>query len=350
MIQGDGGVVKAFARMVDDTTHTYHVGASRTPTGCVGTVGNLVCDYTGPLTTIASDEAASDGEDYIEGNAGNDVIFGNLGQDDIVGGSSNFFSLVTPDLRPDGLPDHDSFGNKLRNDYGDRGADIIFGGAGSRAGQNDDSYAPVASATVAVTSVTSTTLTRTVGSWIADGFAPLQSLYVDGVLIGTVASVTATVLTMTAPFAGVTVATHLLRGATGLDVAHNRDADTIVSDNGQIIRIVGINHIDGDPTGSPTAAMYVTFNWDNYGAMREVVRGVTLLDYTVGGPDFRPDLFFKTGTGDCNGSPTQPTCTPVWTPTCANCKYVDIGGSDEVHGESGDDTVYTGAGNDIIFG
>ena len=45
---------------------------------------------------------ASDGEDYIEGNAGNDVIFGNLGQDDLVGGSSDFFSLTTVGLRPNG--------------------------------------------------------------------------------------------------------------------------------------------------------------------------------------------------------------------------------------------------------
>ena len=37
--------------------------------------------------------AATDGEDYIEGNGGNDVIFGGLGQDDLVGGNSSFFSL-----------------------------------------------------------------------------------------------------------------------------------------------------------------------------------------------------------------------------------------------------------------
>ena len=43
----------------------------------------------GTLTVSASVEAASDGDDYIEGNGGNDVIFGNLGQDDIIGGSSS---------------------------------------------------------------------------------------------------------------------------------------------------------------------------------------------------------------------------------------------------------------------
>ena len=62
---------------------------------------------------MPSFEAATDGQDYIEGGGGNDVIFGGLGQDDIVGGSSNFFSLTTPNKRPDG-------------------DDIIFGGAGTQ--------------------------------------------------------------------------------------------------------------------------------------------------------------------------------------------------------------------------
>ena len=46
------------------------------------------------------------------------MIFGNLGQDDIIGGSSNLFSLTTPDMRPDG-------------------ADMIFGGAGTDIARND---------------------------------------------------------------------------------------------------------------------------------------------------------------------------------------------------------------------
>ena len=53
------------------------------------------------LVVTASFEAASDGDDYIEGNGGDDVIFGNLGQDDIVGGSSTLFSLDTVDERPE---------------------------------------------------------------------------------------------------------------------------------------------------------------------------------------------------------------------------------------------------------
>src|SRR6185436_8590706 len=97
--------------------------ASRTPDGCTGTASvSLVCDYVGDIDTVPSAEAATDGEDYIEGNAGNDLIFGDLGQDDIVGGSSSFFSLTDRLQRPDG-------------------SDLIFGGAGNRDGRNDDTTA-----------------------------------------------------------------------------------------------------------------------------------------------------------------------------------------------------------------
>jgi len=61
--------------------------------------------------------AASDGDDYIEGNGGADLIFGDFGQDDILGGSSDLFGLTTAALRPDG-------------------ADVIFGGAGTETGRN----------------------------------------------------------------------------------------------------------------------------------------------------------------------------------------------------------------------
>jgi Ca2+-binding RTX toxin-like protein len=67
----------------------------------------------GTLHVVASFEAATDGDDYIEGNGGNDTIFGGLGQDDIMGGNSTLFSLTTYEQRPDG-------------------ADIIFGGVGTR--------------------------------------------------------------------------------------------------------------------------------------------------------------------------------------------------------------------------
>lgn len=64
--------------------------------------------------------AATDGDDHVEGNGGNDVIFGNLGQDDIIGGSSSLFSLDDSDKRTDAA-----------------GADMLFGGAGTDLARND---------------------------------------------------------------------------------------------------------------------------------------------------------------------------------------------------------------------
>ena len=63
------------------------------------------------LHVVPSFEAATDGDDYMEGNGGNDVLFGNLGQDDLVGGSSQYYGL-TAAMRLDG-------------------SDLLFGGAGT---------------------------------------------------------------------------------------------------------------------------------------------------------------------------------------------------------------------------
>ncbi len=107
----------------------------------------------------------------------------------------------------------------------------------------------------------------------------------------------------------------------------------------------------------------MTFVYDTYGgaaagAQRLVVRGVHLLDYTVGGPDYLPQNFGLGAGADCNGSPTQPTCSLVldtasgaWRNTAfPNGGGAQTGGRDEVHGETGDDTVYGGADHDIVFG
>jgi Ca2+-binding RTX toxin-like protein len=73
---------------------------------------------SGDLVVTPSFDAASDGDDYIEGNSGSDIIFGNLGQDDIIGGSSNLFGLVNAAQRADG-------------------SDLIFGGSGTFIARND---------------------------------------------------------------------------------------------------------------------------------------------------------------------------------------------------------------------
>lgn len=67
-------------------------------------------------------ESADDGDDYIEGGAGTDVILGNLGQNDIIGGSSNLFGLTEYWQRDDS------------------GANILFGGAGTRIERLDEGH------------------------------------------------------------------------------------------------------------------------------------------------------------------------------------------------------------------
>ncbi|MFS6827004.1 hypothetical protein [Cyanobium sp. ATX-6F1] len=175
---------------------------------------------------VASFEAASDGDDYIEGNAGNDLIYGNLGQDDIIGGSSNLFGLSASSQRTDG-------------------ADRLFGGAGTDTARND-------------------------------------------------------------------------LGDHTVNNGHALDADAIVGDNGTIFRIVGAG-------GTANAAQTLNFNYDDYNsatgsANKIVVRSIQLLDYTPGGSDFNAET--------------------------SN----DLGAADELHGESGDDFLYAGKGNDVIFG
>ncbi|HEX5857107.1 MAG TPA: hypothetical protein VFY91_03265, partial [Microbacterium sp.] len=185
--------------------------------GSIDIAVGAVRDANGLLVLAPSVEATTDGDDYIEGGGGSDVVFGNLGRDDIIGGSSSLFSLTTKAQRPDG-------------------ADLLFGGAGTDVGRNDDS------------------------------------------------------------------------------ALHGRDSDNIVGDNGSILRLVTAG------TGGATA--YRTFTYDGYGeTVRLLPRAVELLDYTPGGPDFASSAL----TGD-------------------------VIGNDEVHGESGDDTVYAGGGNDVVFG
>ncbi len=93
-------------------------------------------------------------------------------------------------------------------------------------------------------------------------------------------------------------------------------------------------------TGSSSAAgALLSFNYDNGYGEQLVVRGITLLDYMPGGPDFRPD---------CYGVPGAPA--PLANQPACVADDAAHGGDDEVHGESGDDWIYAGRGNDRLFG
>jgi Ca2+-binding RTX toxin-like protein len=111
------------------------------------------------------------------------------------------------------------------------------------------------------------------------------------------------------------------------DGKHARDADTIAGDNANIYRLVGVNGQLGGGGVVATFNGFLSFNYDSpafsgYEASLKIIpRAVELLDYTAGGVDFNP-----------------------------GAAAFDIGGGDEVHGESGDDTVYGMLGNDVLFG
>lgn len=145
---------------------------------------------------------------------------------------------------------------------------------------------------------------------------------------------------------------------------HSADADTMVGDNGRIIRIVGVNHADvcaadGAAGCQNGETRYVSFVYDNTYGEQLVVRGVHLLDYTPGGPDFRPDRFNQSTGGTCHtgGSQTVSDCSVVFSISNPGGRnrvdstgWSEIFGNDEIHGELGDDTIYLGGGADVAYG
>ena len=114
---------------------------------------------------------------------------------------------------------------------------------------------------------------------------------------------------------------HLGDAALGTDdvvvatpTGHARDADVLAGDNAQILRIVAT-------AATSTGTAFRTFVYDNYSpSLRLIPRAVQLLDYTPGGIDF------------------------------SSVAARDIGAADEIHGESGDDTIYSAKGHDVVFG
>jgi len=216
------------------------------------------------------------GDDYLAGGPHDDQIFGQLGNDVIQGDGDIGLAVGA----------HRDSDNKLlvqrSEDRADDGDDYIEGNGGSdvifgNLGQDD----------------------------IVGGNSSLYSLDADLRRVDAGDRI----------FGG--SATGLNRNGLG-DTApqsHATDADAIVGDNGNIYRIV-------KKTGP---AAFETFNYDDlYDDARGIVpRGMQLIDYTPGGPDFAGATLEALG---------------------------DIGGNDEIHGESGDDFIYGMKGDDMLFG
>jgi Ca2+-binding RTX toxin-like protein len=282
--------------LIDGTARNYRTPDLNAPWWAEYSLNNL---YQNASMDLGLTGAGSFGNDYVAGGAGSDMLFGQLGSDTLQGdGSIDFISTnggragafrtpagcVGTVCDPTGpLTVNPSYeASTDGDDYieGGAGADTIFGGLGQ-----DD---------------------------IVGGSSSFFSL------------VTPDLRPDGADFIFGGAGTRIDRNDAsyaGADI-HSRDADAIVGDNGNIYRLVGTSHVDANPL-----AFLLRFSYDTYGGRGIVVRGVTLLDYTPGGPDFA-----------CN--------VPMPLATCIS----DIGASDELHGESGDDTMYAGKGDDVMYG
>ena len=118
-------------------------------------------------------------------------------------------------------------------------------------------------------------------------------------------------------------------------VDHGRDADAIAGDNANIHRIVDQRR------------RFVSFAYDN--AVRRAARRARrrLLDYTPGGPDFRPDLFgahCRSAAARTSAAPTRSTASRG-----DDCVYGGCG-NDRLFGDGEDDDLIGGWGNDWISG
>ena len=238
------------------------------------------------------------GNDYIAGGDDDDVIFGELGDDVIQGDGSigqvaaptHVFAFVDSDGRLDVTASVE--GAHDGDDYieGGGGNDVVFGNLGQDdiVGGSSSLYEGLKLATQ-----------RPDGNDILFGGA------------GTPATIAANALG---------------RGAVVGDAdgaGHAYDADVILGDNGNILRLIGVNAKvgDGGVAGVGVFKGFLAFNYDNYtdnlpinAQLKIIPRAYQLLDYTPGGSS------------------------------------TDIGGSDIVHGGDSDDIVHGMTGNDVLYG
>lgn len=309
------------------------------------------------------------GNDYLAGGAGNDMVFGQMGDDILMGDGGiedaaqadhHFGASRTPDGCPatsDPTDDDPTAGGTcdLVGDLdlipsfdapGSDGQDYIEGNSG-----NDQAYGGLGQDDI-------------VGG--SSGFFSLVNSYdrPDGsdLLFGG-----------SGIWTGRNDNGGLDPGAAIPGERHASDSDAIVGDNGRIVRIVGTDHLDVcGTTCEPGDALYVSYVYDDiYGPSGQiVVRGITLLDYTWGGPDFRPDRFglanpapSPSGTCSTSAGQTQDDCSQPLTIVDGMNSHItqpgdavdglfwwEIFGNDEIHGGLSDDFIYAGGGNDVVYG
>jgi Ca2+-binding RTX toxin-like protein len=266
------------------------------------------------------------GNDFIAGGAADDMIFGQLGNDVIQGDGSidlvhggalscatgtvgaaswTFPSLVGACRDTNNElqihPSSDSLATD-GSDYieGNGGSDVIFGNQGQDdiVGGNSDLYTLTGDCSVATEAAGS--CRRPDAPNMVFGGSGGNDIAIDDL------------------------------GATGAS-SEAHDADTIVANNGDIIRLVGTAHT---PQTGFLGFGYDTSAFEFGGSERIVARSVRLLDYTLGGTDYAG------------------TTGPVYAGDIgagAADAFAQARGT-EIHGGQGDDVVYGGAGNDVLYG
>jgi Ca2+-binding RTX toxin-like protein len=266
VIVADNGAIVHKADSINPRFRTLSGTALYSASGAAAVNGAAEADPSGVVArtvtlvdTATSTPADHVGDDYVAGGAGADHIFGGLGNDVIQGDGS--IDLAVGATLPSVTAPTDG------SDYieGNGGNDVIFGNGGA-----DD-----------VVGGSSDLFGLTAAAMRPDGG--------DVIFGGS--------------------GTQLARNDAGDNSAsgHAADSDYLVGDNGAIYRIVS--------GGGGGGGALRTFNYDNYGPAKIVVRAANLLDYTP-------------GTGSA----------------------ADLGGDDVVHGEAGDDFIHGQLGNDVLFG
>ena len=238
------------------------------------------CDLVGDLDLIPSFDAATDGQDYVEGNGGNDTCSAATARTTSSAAAPTSSASTTPYLRPDGADLHRS-------------------------------------AAAACTATATTTAAR--------------------------------------------------RSACAVPVdRHGHDADTIVGDNGRIIRIVGINGCDyrdtapaasgcapPPPSTSRTSTTTSTASRSSSAASRcsttrraAPTSGPTCSASASTGTVQRLRLARPRAAAAASCCPCRPGTQHVGLRRATG----EIAGNDEIHGGCGDDSIYLGGGNDVAYG
>jgi Ca2+-binding RTX toxin-like protein len=296
-----------------------------------------------------------DGADVIDGGAGYDVIAGDnasilrrgdnvsprahvLAGDAMFDDRGNLLDLDTPQAWPGSVPERDTIildhaygtdGSLFGNDQlvGGAGDDVLFGELGDDQ-MHGDATLPVtvaADGTIDRTALRATaTALFTTNLWIgdaADGDDYLEGNGGADLIFGGLGQ--DDIVGGSSSLFGLTDRLQRPDGADAIyggngtqaddqsagDSSPNgraRDADVIMGDNANIIRLVGINGVN--------LGAFLTFQYNTTGTLRIVVRGFDLLDYTI------------------------PAATS------------DIGAADKIYGEDGDDTLHGEVGDDLMYG